>query len=183
MITNILSNNYSCELLYYLFEQPNKKFSITKLKEKTGFSNKGIYKGIKTLLSYSIIVQNNNKYELNADNGLTHDLMIFFKEEKSKFKFITTKSFLQIKKIMKFLEDKYFEEVYLFGSFSRGTQRVDSDIDIAIFSKDRIDTSMWQLNLEQKNIPVEFHYFNKKDKKDSLQKEIFEDGILLMKKS
>lgn len=182
MITNILENKLAIEVLYYLIEQPNRKYSFSQIKEYTKFSNNGIYSAINTLLSYSILIKTKNKLELNSENEDTLTIIELLRNDKKKFKFISTKNFLKIKKIIKFLESKNLEKAYLFGSFAKGNQRLDSDIDIAIFSKVRNDIQEWQFYFNSKNINVEFHQFNKIDKNNELQKNIFRDGILLINK-
>ncbi len=182
MMTNILENNFAVEILYYLIDEPNKIFSVTKLKELTGFSNNAIYSGFETLLSYNIVIQDKNKYRLNSENELTYKILELLKEDKKKFKFISTKDFLKIKKIMKFLEKVDFEKIYLFGSYARGSHNITSDIDIAIFSKKELNIVEWQLYFQSKKINVEFHLFKKLDKANTLQKKIFEEGILLLNK-
>ncbi len=182
MMTNILENRFAIELLYYLMEEPNKSFAVTKLKELTRFSNRSIYSCFETLISYNIVIQEKTKYRLNSENELTYKIIELLKEDKKKFKFISTRDFLKIKQIMKFLESEKFEKVYLFGSYARGSQNVNSDIDIAIFSKNELNVVEWQLYFENKKIKVEFHLFKKEDKNNSLQKKIFEEGVLLLEK-
>lgn len=182
MITNIFNNNLAVELLYYLIEEKNKKYSFSQIKKITKFSNNGVYSATNTLVTYSILIKNKLKYELNSENKLVFQIIEILKSDKKKFKFISTYNFLQIREILKFLESKSLDKVYLFGSFAKGSQRKDSDIDIAIYSKNKIDILDWQYSLNQKNINVEFHLFNKKDKNNELQKNILKTGLLLINK-
>jgi predicted nucleotidyltransferase len=164
-----------------MFETPNKAFSVTKLKELTAFSNNSLYSGLKTLRSYNVLIKEGKNYVLNSQNELIFQLKQILTNDKLQFKFISTKAFLNIRSILKFLESKEVEQVYLFGSYARGNQSINSDIDIAIFSKEKLEVISWQLYLREKGILVEFHNFTKIDKNNSLQKKIFEEGVLLMK--
>lgn len=182
MLLNIFSNKYAIQIIYHLIETPNLSFKISEIKDKTNLSNKALYSGINTLISNQVLIKKKSKYELNFNYEKIEFLIKFLKEEKKEFKLISTKDFLNIKKILSFLEDKNFQEVYLFGSFAKGTQKINSDYDIAIISQNKLEISDWQFNFQQKGINVEFHLINKIQKDNLLHKEILNKSKLLLKK-
>ena len=71
------------------------------------------------------------------------------------------------KYIEKIKELYEIQEVYLFGSFAKGNEHADSDIDIAIISNDfndRIDAMIELMLLTQDiDLRIEPHPFNEKD--------------------
>ena len=77
------------------------------------------------------------------------------------------------------------ESAYLFGSFAKGTQHEDSDIDIAIViddSNDIIDTQIELMKLRRKvDLRIEPHPFLKADfnKSNPVASEIMKWGIAL----
>ncbi|MFW5704635.1 MAG: nucleotidyltransferase family protein [Nanoarchaeota archaeon] len=178
MITNILKSNQATKLIYYFLETPNLSKGINELKEKTNFSNNLLYSGLKTLLTYNILKKNKTKYELNFENDETNEIIEILKKEKAKFKLMPLNTYLAIKDILQDLEQKEVNEVYLFGSFARGTSRTDSDIDIAVLPK--IELSELQYKYEIKGIKVEFHCFEKFEKGNKLHENILKEGIKIV---
>jgi predicted nucleotidyltransferase len=82
------------------------------------------------------------------------------------------------------LEEKYqITSAYLFGSYAKGTEKPDSDIDIAfIFNEliDEIDMQIKLMKLRRKfDLRIEPHPFDKEDLKDfnPFLEEILNTGI------
>lgn len=70
-----------------------------------------------------------------------------------------------VNEYIKVLQEKYdIEAVYIFGSYAKGTQNADSDIDVAIISKDfsdRIDDMIELLMLKTNiDLRIEPHPFS-----------------------
>jgi len=73
-----------------------------------------------------------------------------------------------IEEYIKAVREKYeIDAVYIFGSYAKGTQNEDSDIDVAIISadfNDRIDDMVELLMLKTEiDLRIEPHPFNKKE--------------------
>ena len=73
-----------------------------------------------------------------------------------------------IERYIKMIEEKYeIDAVYIFGSYSKGTQNEDSDIDVAIISadfNDRIDDMVELLMLKTNiDLRIEPHPFNREE--------------------
>ncbi len=178
MITNILSNHNAIKLLYYFLENPNIKQNVTTLKNKTNFSNNLLYSSLDTLITYKIINKTKNQYELNFKTENTLKIIEILREDKLKFKLMPLKTFLTIKDILKDLEDKKVNHVYLFGSFARGTARTDSDIDLVVLPSK--DLSELQYKYELKKIKIDFHSFDKFNKNNPLHNNILKEGIKII---
>jgi predicted nucleotidyltransferase len=89
-------------------------------------------------------------------------------------------------KYIELLKEKYtIKSAILFGSFAKGTQHPDSDIDIAIVlahSDDIIDTQIEFMKLRRKiDLRIEPHPFNDEDfnLNNPVVDEILKDGINL----
>jgi uncharacterized protein len=91
------------------------------------------------------------------------------------------------KKYLNFLKEENFQisKAYLFGSYAKGTNKTESDIDIAfIFNelKDEIDMQIQLMKLRRKfDLRIEPHPFQKKDldEKNPFLDEILHTGILI----
>ncbi len=91
------------------------------------------------------------------------------------------------KKYFKYLQDEKFNifTAYLFGSYAKGTNHSESDIDIAFIFKELKDEINMQINLmklrRKFDFRIEPHPFAKKDLKDAspILKEILKTGILI----
>ena len=91
------------------------------------------------------------------------------------------------KKYLDFLKEEKFQisKAYLFGSYAKGTNKTESDIDIAfIFNelKDEIDMQIQLMKLRRKfDLRIEPHPFEKKDLEDKnpFLQEILQTGILI----
>ena len=91
------------------------------------------------------------------------------------------------KRYLNFLKEEKFQisKAYLFGSYAKGTNKIESDIDIAfIFNelKDEIDMQIKLMKLRRKfDLRIEPHPFEKKDLEDDnpFLQEILQTGILI----
>lgn len=91
------------------------------------------------------------------------------------------------KKYLDFLKEEKFQisKAYLFGSYAKGTNRPESDIDIAlIFNElnDEIDMQIQLIKLRRNfDLRIEPHPFEKRDlkEKNPFLKEILQTGILI----
>ena len=91
------------------------------------------------------------------------------------------------KKYLEFLKEEKFQisQAYLFGSYAKGTNTPESDIDIAfIFNelKDEIDMQIKLMKLRRKfDLRIEPHPFDRKDVSENnpFLKEILQTGILI----
>ncbi|MDP8204822.1 MAG: nucleotidyltransferase domain-containing protein [Candidatus Tenebribacter mawsonii] len=91
------------------------------------------------------------------------------------------------KKYLDFLKKEKFQisKAYLFGSYAKGTNGTESDIDIAfIFNelKDEIDMQIQLMKLRRKfDLRIEPHPFEKKDldEENPFLNEILQTGILI----
>ena len=85
-------------------------------------------------------------------------------DKKSIDEVVISSVYKYIEKIKELYE---IQEVYLFGSFAKGNEHADSDIDIAIISNDfndRIDAMIELMLLTQDiDLRIEPHPFNEKD--------------------
>ena len=104
--------------------------------------------------------------------------------KKSDFLIVKAKA-LEFAKLVK--KNMQVKQIYLFGSYAKKTNHIDSDIDIAVvsddFSKNKMDNMLKLMRLRREvDAMIEPHPFLSKDfkKTDSLVNEIIKTGIRLI---
>lgn len=102
---------------------------------------------------------------------------------------VKAEAFEIAKKYYKYLLDEKYQIIraYLFGSFAKGTERPESDIDIALIFNNQIDVIDMQIQLmklrRKFDLRIEPHPFKKDDldEKSPFLEEILQTGILIDK--
>ena len=104
--------------------------------------------------------------------------------KKTDFSIVKAKA-LKFAKLVK--KNMQVKQIYLFGSYAKKTNHIDSDIDIAVvsddFSKNQMDNMLKLMRLRREiDAMIEPHPFLSKDfkKTDSLVNEIIKTGIRLI---
>ena len=194
LIESILGYKASFRILSFLSETPKKLISRGDIKKYTYLGNEAINTALKRLTLSNILIKEKSKkkefYYYNLENVFTNEILNILKLENKGLRFLDYK----IKIILNEFTRKMIEKIphvlhsSVFGSYSKGTQKNNSDIDIAIiFDKKDIKselliTSIVEKIQEQFKIKLEIHYILKEDyiKTNSiLIEEIKDDEIIL----
>lgn len=162
------------EIFRFLCIKSDKSFSQNSISRHLDVSPTAISKSIKLLLDYKLILKREedniklNKIKLNRDNSFVLEL-----------KRVENLKQIYESKLVEDLERKFpGSTIILFGSYSRGEDRYNSDIDIAVIysKKKQIDLKSFEKKLER-NININF-YDNLKEINNELKSNIL-NGITL----
>ncbi|MFH1229833.1 MAG: nucleotidyltransferase domain-containing protein [Candidatus Aenigmatarchaeota archaeon] len=140
----VKDNNYKVMKLF--FDNPEKKFYIREIARLTGLSAPGVLKILKKLKEESLLESEKGKVVENV------------KAPRSEKFFLLKRSYnilsLFESGLIDFLKDKYEEPeaIVIFGSYSKGEDTSESDIDIAIVTKKEIslDLKKFEKTLKKK---------------------------------
>jgi predicted nucleotidyltransferase len=147
-------NNYQ-KILAVLFEQPEYKFHLRELARRTNLNPNTILNITKILEEQKVILRKKEKNLLIITNN-TESLE--YKKKKQLFNL----SLLYESGLIDYLNEYYHSPslIILFGSFSRGEDWSDSDIDIAINTakKERPDLSKWERQFKRRIHLFHFDY-------------------------
>lgn len=183
MITNILNDKVTYKVLLFISYLPGRGYKYNELKSILNMNNSSLYKILHKLEFYNIITK--DKFiKMNFNNTLTNQILELIDLDKKRFNNL---GFMPTLLLIDFLSniDKIdnISQVILFGSYAKKTNTINSDIDIAIISKEKIDLFEIAYKLEENyNIKIELHNFLDKDFKENSNKliqEIKRDGIYL----
>jgi|SRR3972149_6626594 len=120
-------NNYKVMKLF--FNSPEKKFHIREIARLTGLSAPGVLKILKKLKEESLLESEKSKVVENV-NASRSEKFFWLKRSYNMISLFESG-------LIGFLKDKYEEPeaIVVFGSYSRGEDTSESDVDIAIVTK------------------------------------------------
>lgn len=169
---NDIFNSKLLRIISIIFNYPNKAFHIRRLAKEVDVSTTTVSNVVEQLLKYQIIkiekteLTTNIQADLESENYFSYKrLFNLFRLEKTGF----------IKRIIK---DHTPEAVVLFGSFTKGEDTEESDIDILLITKKdiRIDTNQLEKEFNRK---VNLHILPNLDKSSAEFKNTLANGIVL----
>lgn len=136
------------------FDQPSKKFGLVEISRKAGLAHTSVTNQLDNLLKLGIIrVYVEKKGRRKFPQYYANSEEIAFK----RYKKIHNLDMLHSSGIVEFIKDTFMpRSVVLFGTYSRGEDKEDSDIDIFIESEGKeVDLSNFEKKLNRK---VELHF-------------------------
>lgn len=191
----VLGYKSSWRILELLSETPTKSVSRKDIKEYTKLGNESVNSALKRFAASDIVIREKEGkkdfYYLNLANDFTKMIIEIIKEERTHLKNIPYDYIIILGEFTRKLLEKtnFSERILLFGSVSKGTARMNSDIDLAIITtkKDiKQELIVTQIIDDINNAlgrKIEAHYFTKEEFKLSanrLIKEIKRDGINIL---
>lgn len=182
MIFNILNNKSVWKLLLLLSYSPGAGYTREELLNLLNWNNLSLDRSLKKLLFYHVITKNKRLIKLNFNNSQTNSLLELVDSEKKRLNQPNFELFVSLINIVAVLEKHKLSKAYLFGSYAKKIASKNSDIDIAVISKEKLSISTIQEKLQLVEEKVQTHFFLENDfKKDiPLVKEILKDGIELL---
>ncbi len=155
-----------------IFNHPNKSFHIRALAEKTRFSTTAVTSAIKELEKFDIVTIEKTKITTNIQANLKSEAYTFYKRIFNLYR-IERYNLLQI------LKDAYSARtIVLFGSFAKGEDVEESDIDLLILSnkKQRINLSKYEKTFNRK---INLHILSSLEKSEDAFKNAIANGVVL----
>lgn len=184
MIENILGSKVNIRIMRLLLSYPNKDFLISEIEKYTGAKGGNLYRALRKLKTYGIIIKNSNLYRVNFSHQLIQSLNSIFEKEKKYFQNIDQKELNIISDLTNELLKHYtdIEDIILFGSVSRGMYSDKSDLDLMVIKQktsNRIELDVAKIRKKYaRKIQLFFHTpkeFN--ESKEPLIKEVKREGI------
>lgn len=193
-----LGTRTSWKILFVLSEAPGKGVSRTEIRRLTRLGNKVITKFTSLLEQGELIssskVGKTRYYKLNLSNPFTIQVLEMIRLEK---KNLNNPDFEALNIVREFtyeltnLAQDNLRRVILFGSYAKGTQTDNSDLDIAIIVNQRNSDSEILITdaisriSKRFNKEIQPHYFSsgefeKSKNKNKLVHEILKDGIVIL---
>ncbi len=184
MISNILNNKSVWKFLLLVSYSPGSGYTRSEIMKLCKWNNLSLDRTLNKLLFYKIIKKEKRIIKLNFENKDTDIILNLIEEQKKQLNHTSFELFLIINDFLKEIEDKRIEQIYIFGSHAKKTATPNSDIDLAIFSKEKINLIKAEDKIEQEhNTQLQIHYFNTKElnnKINKIIKNVLKDGIKIL---
>ncbi len=116
-----------------IFNYPNKEFHLRELAVQTGFSTTAITSGIKELEKFQIVRTEKTRLTTNIKANLESHAYVFYKRI---FNLYRIERYMLLDNLKNLFNP---ETIVLFGSFSRGEDIEESDIDLLVITKHKAD--------------------------------------------
>ena len=177
MITAILNNKSVWKFIALASYSPGSGFARKEIIELLKWNNLSLDRTLKKLEFFKIIKKEKRKIKLNFENKETAELLEIIEKDKKRLNYPAFEIFLVLNEFLRLIEGSAAESVYLFGSHAKKNASVASDIDIAVFSKKKINLICAKDRIMQehgKNIQI--HYFNAGEKSKIID-EVYKHGV------
>ena len=164
----------SFKIAKFIFDYPNKTFHIRMLEKETGFSTTAIMKSIKDLESFRIITVEKTALTTNIKADINSEAYRFYKQV---FNLYRLKRYSIVDNLINIFNNP--KTIVLFGSFAKGEDIEESDIDILIissFKPEDINLAVYEKGLNRK---INLHILNDLDKSSNEFKNAVANGIIL----
>lgn len=185
MILTLLNDKIVWRILLFISYSKGRGYKFSEFKENLNLNNSSLYKALDKLEFYKIIKKKKTIYKIDFNNQLSEKIFEIIEFDKQKFNNLDQKALEIIFEFISEINQKIeIKNIILFGSYVKKTNTKNSDIDIAIISKEKIDLFEIAYKIEEKyNKKIELHYFSESDfkkTKSKLIEEIKRDGIYIV---
>ncbi len=160
-----------------IFNYPNKTFHIRLLERETGLSTTAVIDAVERLSAFKIVKIVKTELVKNISADLESDAYRFYKLV---FNLYRLKRYLLIEKLVYFYSNP--ESITLFGSFSKGEDVEESDIDILIITSHKPDkriSKFIEIVEKEMNRRVNIHALSSLDRSAPEFKNAAANGITL----
>jgi predicted nucleotidyltransferase len=188
MLEAILGYKSSWRILSLLLETPRKLISRTEIYKHTRLGNSPLSKGLERLTNANIIIKEKKGkkeyYYINTENPFTKNIQELWTLEKKELRFLEYDIKIILSEIIRSISEfNEIQEIYLFGSYAKGTASINSDVDLGIITNRKF-TETPELtntisNIEKKHKKeIQLHFLIKQDlKTNPVGREIINTGI------
>lgn len=159
----------------FIFNCPNKVFHIRELSRRTGFSTTAITSAIEDLNKFRIVSIEKTDLTTNIKANLESDAYVFYKKIFNLYRIERYGLVEELKKLFR------PETIVLFGSFARGEDIEESDIDILIITKQEEKGEIINLNKYERLLKREINLHLMDSLKESSKefKNAVSNGVVL----
>ncbi|MBU2637406.1 MAG: nucleotidyltransferase domain-containing protein [Nanoarchaeota archaeon] len=195
LIDICLGTRTAWKILLLMSETPGKGLTRKQIMEQTKIGNKVLIKSMLLLQKSDIIsgIKQGRQfiYKMNMANPMTNAIIgvIFTERQQLNAPYFSTA--IVIREFVYELTNinlENMQKIFLFGSVAKHTANINSDIDIAIISKEKSLKDELQITgicgkiKERFKREIQPHYFTEEEfkKKNKLAEEIMKDGIRLL---
>ncbi|HII16778.1 TPA: nucleotidyltransferase domain-containing protein [Candidatus Woesearchaeota archaeon] len=196
MILNICMGNRTAWKIFSVFaEAPGKSISRAEIKRLTSMGNKAMDHAVTLLLAFGMVSSKKSGkkiyYTLNLSSAYSNGLIDLVRMEKEDINSMDFRARMAISEFVYALTNEALDNlvsVYAFGSYVKRTYRRDSDIDLALITKEKkpgeeiIITSIGESTQSRFGIQIQPHYFTQKEfnRSNSMAREVLIDGVKLL---
>lgn len=195
-----LGTRSAWKILLLMSETPGKILTRKQIQEHTKIGNKVLVKFLLLLEKFDILqvskTGRKHFYKLNMQNNFTKSIVELITVEQRQLNAVQFSALLILREFVYELTNfdlANIKKIILFGSIAKHTARIDSDIDIAILTKEQVPPGEQLLHtdlidrLEKRfGREIQIHYFTDQEFEklrksgNKLVNEISADGLVLM---
>ena len=160
--------------------EPGKKFTRKEIKEHTKLNNVPLDSALRLLEASGVISRERRMYKLDFERG--EMIVELVRKEHAKFNRIPLRAYFAVVDIAERLAKEKCD-VYLFGSYAKGSFTAESDLDIAVISAKDVDLGFVKRFEKKYQIKIEVHSFGTefyRHRSDKFVREVLE-GIRIIK--
>lgn len=180
MIIDILNNKSVGKLLILLSYSPGAGYSRGEIMDLMKWNNLSLDRALKKLEFHKVIIREGRTIKLNFASEETKKLMEVVEYDKKKLNFPSFEIFTVLVEFVRLAEAHKIDGIYLFGSHAKKTASVNSDIDVAVFSKEKVNLIEAKAAIsEEFGKEIQLHYF-KTGEKSKLVNEVKKHGVRLV---
>jgi len=180
-------------ILLLMSESPGGGLTREEIRKYTMLGNRAVTLSLDSMLRSKLVSKERRLYRMNLSNPLTEDILNLCRKERESLNNIPFKISLPLREFSRQVSEVISpERIFLFGSIAKRTYREDSDMDLAIITKERLSSGQ-ELSVAEMGEKIrkrflrkiQVHFFTseeyEKGKKESrLIMEISRDGISLL---
>jgi len=195
-----LGTRSAWKILLLIAQTPGKMLTRKQIQEHTKIGNKALVKFLLVLEKFDLLqtskMGRKHFYKLNMHNPYTKAIIELINVEQRQLNAVYFSHLLELREFIYELTNLEFEniqKIILFGSVAKYTARIDSDIDIAIITKEKTSPQEQLLHAdlidrikERFGNEIQIHYFTQeefeklKETGNKLVNEITTDGLMLL---
>ncbi len=168
------------KLLTLFSLQPGRKLTRKEIKEYTKQNNVPLDGALRLLEAIGLLVKERRKYRFNFEKG--EEVIELVRKEHARFNKIPLNAYFALLDIAEKLSREKCD-MYLFGSYAKGNFTSDSDLDVAVVTKDKPDLKFVRKLEKKHKLKIHIHLFDKefyRHKSDRFVKEVL-DGLVVFK--
>jgi predicted nucleotidyltransferase len=173
----ILFNEPVFKVAELIFNYPNRTFHLREISKETGLSTTAVMQSVEKLADFQIITVEKTKLTTDIRANLEAEEYVFYKRIFNLYRMCRHGFVNNIK------NNFNAETIVLFGSFSRGEDIEESDVDILVITKNntpgKSNKTLYDLMEKELNRKIKIHALKSLEKSSEEFKNAVSNGIVL----